>query len=430
MNGAKIFIGWALCLSVGLLGCERYQDWRAKKVAANPNRPVQADDRVIENTPTTTRPKDDSERGEAFTLTQNRDERAKVDRPRPRPAGAIGSAVLVINRESVTAEEVLRRARPELAAMAATFGEESYQKRGGELLTEIIRDLISETLLYQEIAARITEEQDPAVQKAVDKEVNQIAAVEAGGSTVLLDKMLGEQGSSMDDLRKQLRKQIVTQQYLREKMRTKVIVTREELWAYYQNHGDEFVAPGRVHLQLIELDAGKGLDWLHANDSEKGKARSKVEATVKTIRERLGKGEDFSALAKQYSTAISAKAGGDLGWLGRGGYRIRALEDAAFGMKAGETRGPISIGEKTYFLKVLEIRPTRQVSFGEAQDEIRRRLEQEIYQRLVREYLAKLWNKSQIGELESFWSECNSRLPGYSAMREKGLKKKAEAKGK
>jgi len=78
----------------------------------------------------------------------------------------------------------------------------------------------------------------------------------------------------------------------------------------------------------------------------------------------------------------------------------------------------------------LEIRPTRQVSFGEAQDEIRRRLEQEIYQRLVREYLAKLWNKSQIGELESFWSECNSRLPGYSAMREKGLKKKAEAKGK
>ena len=123
----------------------------------------------------------------------------------------MGSAILMVNRDAITAEEMLRRIRPQLEATALTYDEGVYKRRAEEILSNTIRDMISEQLLYQEIAARITEEQNPVVEKAVDKEVNNIATLEAGGSKILLEKMLAEHGSNMEELRKQMRKQIVTQ---------------------------------------------------------------------------------------------------------------------------------------------------------------------------------------------------------------------------
>ena len=59
-------------------------------------------------------------------------------------------------------------------------------------------------------------------------------------------------------------------------------------------------------------------------------------AKLEGIRERIAKGEDFAALAKEFSDCPSgARAGGDLGQFGRG-MMVKEFEDVAFSLPVGE----------------------------------------------------------------------------------------------
>ncbi len=70
-----------------------------------------------------------------------------------------------------------------------------------------------------------------------------------------------------------------------------------------------------------------------------------------TIYSRLQKGEDFAALAKEYSTDTSTKnKGGDLGWFTRG-TTVTEFENAAFALKEGEISQPV---QTTYGWHVIQ----------------------------------------------------------------------------
>lgn len=418
-----------VCVAVWAGACQRYekfQAWRDMKVAEDKRAAATTKPATFSDEPEVKKTEVRSGAArKANSPRKNHDLNPTVSRPR----GSIEAAVLMVNRDALTADEVLRRASPQLEATATTYGEDVYKTRAQEILSTTIRDLISETLLYQEIAARITEEQDPIVEKAVDKEVNNYTTLEAGGSTIVLEKMLAERGMTVDELRKQLRKQIVTQQYLREKMKSKVIVTRDDLWEYYQSHRSEFSEPASVHLFLIEVDAStflpKGTEWGMTREENRVRAMAKAREMIEAAQSRLAKGEDFAAVAKTVSTANSAKAGGDMGWISRGSYRAKALEEAAFALNVGSVSGPVVVGPKVYLLKAAEYRPEKTQMFTEAQGQIRDILEKECYRRLVMLHLQDLMAKAQVGSAEDFYEAVYSRLPTYESW-----KKKAKAKAR
>jgi parvulin-like peptidyl-prolyl isomerase len=81
-------------------------------------------------------------------------------------------------------------------------------------------------------------------------------------------------------------------------------------------------------------------------------ALAKAEDLLKRVRA----GEDFAALAKEFSDDPGSKVqGGDLGWFGRG-QMVKPFEDAAFSLKQGEVSGVVESPFGYHIIKVEEHR--------------------------------------------------------------------------
>jgi peptidyl-prolyl cis-trans isomerase D len=88
---------------------------------------------------------------------------------------------------------------------------------------------------------------------------------------------------------------------------------------------------------------------------------------------RVRKGEDFAALARQYSDDTgSAKKGGDLGWNPKG-RMVKPFDDAQFALKPGEISGLV---ESTFGLHIIKVEGVREgdVPLAEAKRELAEKL--------------------------------------------------------
>ncbi len=92
-------------------------------------------------------------------------------------------------------------------------------------------------------------------------------------------------------------------------------------------------------------------------------------ALAQSLLERINNGEDFAALAREFSLdRVTAENGGDLGFFARGSLLVPEVEAAAFALQPGEVSEIISVtdattGQTTYYLvQVIERDPERPLS--------------------------------------------------------------------
>jgi peptidyl-prolyl cis-trans isomerase C len=92
-----------------------------------------------------------------------------------------------------------------------------------------------------------------------------------------------------------------------------------------------------------------------------------TEAEAKDIAERLKKGEDFSAVAKEKSK--DKTEGGDLGFVTRG-QTVKPFEDAAFGLEEGEISEPVQSQFGWHIIKLEEKRDQPPPPYEQVKDAI------------------------------------------------------------
>lgn len=181
--------------------------------------------------------------------------------------------------------------------------------------------------------------------------------------------------------------QILSQELIREEIIKNINISDEEIKKYYGNNLNKFKDPEKVKAShiLIKVDQ---------DASEE--AKNKSEAKAKEILAKAKKGEDFAALAKEFSEdAATGKNGGDIGFFQKG-RMVKEFEDAAFKLKPGEVSDIVKTRFGYHIIKVQEKREENQKTLSEVKSQIKETLSRETLRDKLDEYTKKLYAESKV----------------------------------
>jgi peptidyl-prolyl cis-trans isomerase C len=147
-------------------------------------------------------------------------------------------------------------------------------------------------------------------------------------------------------------------------------VSEQKIQNYYAANGERY-SDTKVHVAHILFRLNKGMSEM----DRKAKLTTAMEAYSK-----LNAGEEFAKVADDYSEdRISAKKGGDLGWLKEGAIEA-GFSRKIFSMKQGEITEPFETSFGYHIVTVLDEPKTVTRSFESVKGDIRHQLRQEVKQ--------------------------------------------------
>ena len=257
-------------------------------------------------------------------------------------------------------------------------------------MRQVRDDLIDEKLLYQEAQKEVDEESEKEVEATLNSEIDKL--VKGIGTLLQLEKLLKTRGTNIREFKKRKRKQIQIKHFLEKKIGAASRPSPREIQDYYREHVKDYSREKEVQWRQIMIRFDKF--------KTKEEARCRAEECL----ERIKKGEDFASVAKECSHGIFAANGGLWRFFVKRGTLaedIRVLETEGFKLKEGEISDIIESAKGYHILKIEHIKGGN-ITFDEAQDEIRQKIGQEKFDKNRRKLMKKLRKQAHILVEEPF----------------------------
>jgi peptidyl-prolyl cis-trans isomerase SurA len=201
-----------------------------------------------------------------------------------------------------------------------------------------------------------------------------------------LTKTLEQEGTTLEAYRQDMKEQMTRMRLLRRELKTKTLVSDEEIGEYYVKHRQEYEGKEAVRIKQI-------LILLPQNASRAMKI--KLNADAEMIRKRMVDGESFDMLAVQFSQGPSAATGGDVGFLDKG-TMLPEVDDRAFRLSKDEISEVIVSPVGFHIIKVLDRRGAGIKPIDVVREEIKAKLEEEKMEKKYEEWIVDLRKKSHI----------------------------------
>ncbi len=290
--------------------------------------------------------------------------------------------VAVVNDDIITLSELNEQLRPYANQVrAGNFSSEQERKMLFTVREKVLNGLVDQKLTDQEIKkANITvsnSEIDATIERI--KEARFLTDEE-------LRLVLRRQGLSLEEYRDQIKTQILRTKLINLEVKSKIVVTQEDVAAYYKDHPEIYGGEKKYHLRNILLKPP-----LLADEAETRAFREKME----TIVESLKGGASFKEMARQYSQSPQAADGGDLG-----AFELSALSaqirDAVKDLKPGEFTDFLDTdqGYQLFYIEDIINAPAKPLE--EVSGEIREKLFNEIVDTKFQSWLKDLRKRSHI----------------------------------
>ncbi len=214
-------------------------------------------------------------------------------------------------------------------------------------------------------------------------------------------KQLRERGVSVDDLKRDLRRQLSIQKLLNREVLSKISITDQDVSDFYNSNKAQFnVAEPQFRLAQIVVTPRKE-PQVRNRKNDDATNDAEAQRKVKMLVDRLNSGADFSQLAMDYSEDMnSAATGGDLGYVPESALNQSdpQLKKIVLELKPGQVSSPIQLKDGVRILKLItrESPGLRGLADPSVQQTIRDTLRNRKEQLLRSAYLATVRDDARV----------------------------------
>lgn len=249
-----------------------------------------------------------------------------------------------------------------------------------EARAEVRSNLVDYLVMNQILLLRATPDDKSKARTFVDDQI--AAARKKSPSPEAFDAQIKAQGMTLDQFRDHAVEQQTCQRVL---IRETTSVTDDQVRKFYDDNPTKFEMPERVRAAHILISTQDPATHQPLSADQK---QQKLEF-AKQILARAKKGEDFAALAKQYSDDPGSKDKGGEYTFPRG-QMVPEFENAAFSMQPGQISDIVTTQYGYHIIKLLEKLPASKEQFTDVTNDIRNYLVNQAVRQAEPAYAAKL----------------------------------------
>jgi peptidyl-prolyl cis-trans isomerase SurA len=294
----------------------------------------------------------------------------------------IDRIVAVVNSDIITLYDLNRALKPYEENIKA-LGYETEKER--ETLFQVRKDLLDQ-LIDRKLADQEIERAQISVSESdIDGTIERLKEARSITDEQLREG-LARQGMTMAEYRKEMREQILRTKLVNREVKSKIVVTKEDIKDYYDSHQDKYAGEKNYYLYNIFVRLSP-----EADTSEKEDAFRQME----NARARLDQGIVFVDLVNQLTDSSSRVQGTDLG-LYRTEELSEQLRDAVEKLNAGEYTEVLDTEFGPQIIYVQEIQETPAKSVDDVESEISEILYNELVDNKYQDWLDELRSRSLI----------------------------------
>jgi peptidyl-prolyl cis-trans isomerase SurA len=298
----------------------------------------------------------------------------------------------VVNGKQITREEVDKYYRSRINPE----GQEPSQEEALSLKLNVIDELVNNEILLERAKKLGLEAADGEVEDKFTEFKSPYTEEE-------FQRQLKERGVTVDDLKRDLRRQLSITKLINREVNSKVSITDQDIKDFYEQNRAQFNIP-ETQYRLAQIVVTPRKDPLVRNRrNDDAGTDSEARNKIKMLQDRIASGADFTQLAQDFSEDPTAANGGDLGYNPESAFRNpkqvpAELARVVLGLKPGEVSNVLASQDGYRILKLLAREPAGQREFNDpqVQQSIRATLRNRKEQLLRAAYLAVARDEAKV----------------------------------
>ena len=231
--------------------------------------------------------------------------------------------VAIVNKESITQSEADAFLNLIIMQLSQRYQGKELEEKIEHEKQELMGKMIEERIILQEAKRKKLQARADMVKKRLEE------ARRSYGSDEEFQASLKLRGLTLSDLEKRMGEQMMLRGLIEQEVRSKIVISPDEVTVYYEKHKDDFLQP--------EM---RSIESLYFEDEN---IREKLAEDLKT-------GADFKQLAERYKLAYAKDA------LSKSQLKPE-IREAIFSLKLDEASAAVRLDKGICVFKLLEIHP-------------------------------------------------------------------------